>query len=154
MSPRPSKPEPLFALVAEYEGAVVGLAHYLFHRSMTRVENICYLSDLFTQPSERGRGVDGGHEQQQIGLGGVAAAVVVEQQAAQLDEQTDPQDIGRPGTEKPRRCGQALSRNHGDSIRYLFPVRTAPPRQTADRRNGEVRAQLRREKWPLRSGCA
>lgn len=49
--------EPLFALVAEYEGAVVGLAHYLFHRSMTRVENICYLSDLFTQPARRGLGV-------------------------------------------------------------------------------------------------
>ncbi len=49
--------EPMFALVAERDGAVVGLAHYLFHRSMTRVENVCYLSDLFTRPAERGRGV-------------------------------------------------------------------------------------------------
>jgi len=49
--------EPVFALVAEDQGQVVGLAHYLFHRSMTRVEHICYLSDLFTLPSMRGRGV-------------------------------------------------------------------------------------------------
>ncbi len=49
--------EPVFALVAEDQGQVVGLAHYLFHRSMTRVEHTCYLSDLFTSPSMRGRGV-------------------------------------------------------------------------------------------------
>lgn len=49
--------EPVFALVAEHEGAVVGLAHYLFHRSMTRVEPVCYLSDLFTLTSLRGQGL-------------------------------------------------------------------------------------------------
>ena len=49
--------EPVFALVAEQQGSIVGLAHYLFHRSMTRVENICYLSDLFTMPALRGQGV-------------------------------------------------------------------------------------------------
>ena len=49
--------EPVFALVAEAEGEVVGLAHFLFHRSMTRIESICYLSDLFTSPAHRGRGV-------------------------------------------------------------------------------------------------
>ena len=49
--------EPVFALVAEHEGTVVGLAHYLFHRSMTRVEPVCYLSDLFTLASLRGQGV-------------------------------------------------------------------------------------------------
>ena len=49
--------EPVFALVAEDQGQVLGLAHYLFHRSMTRVEHICYLSDLFTLPSMRSRGV-------------------------------------------------------------------------------------------------
>ena len=47
----------MFALVAEQQGSIVGLAHYLFHRSMTRVENICYLSDLFTMPALRGQGV-------------------------------------------------------------------------------------------------
>lgn len=49
--------EPVFALVAEDQGALVGLAHYLFHRSMTRVENVCYLSDLFTVQAQRGKGI-------------------------------------------------------------------------------------------------
>ena len=39
--------EPVFALVAESEGELVGLAHYLFHRSTTRLEPVCYLQDLF-----------------------------------------------------------------------------------------------------------
>ena len=49
--------EPVFALVAESGGKLVGLAHYLFHRSTTRIELTCYLQDLFTAESERGRGV-------------------------------------------------------------------------------------------------
>jgi len=49
--------DPVFALVAESGGRVVGLAHYLFHRSTTRIELTCYLQDLFTAESERGRGV-------------------------------------------------------------------------------------------------
>ena len=49
--------EPVFALVAEEHGQLVGLAHYLFHRSMTKIEQVCYLSDLFTTPSLRGKGI-------------------------------------------------------------------------------------------------
>ena len=49
--------EPMFALVADDEGTLVGLAHAIFHRSMTRIEPVCYLSDLFTLPTLRGRGV-------------------------------------------------------------------------------------------------
>lgn len=49
--------EPVFALVAESDGEVVGLAHYLFHRSTTRIEPVCYLQDLFTRNDLRGRGV-------------------------------------------------------------------------------------------------
>jgi len=49
--------EPVFALVADDGERLVGLAHYLFHRSTTRVEPTCYLQDLFTAPTERGRGV-------------------------------------------------------------------------------------------------
>lgn len=49
--------EPVHALVAQTEGALVGLAHYLFHRSTTRVELTCYLQDLFTAPASRGAGV-------------------------------------------------------------------------------------------------
>jgi GNAT superfamily N-acetyltransferase len=49
--------EPVFALVAVSEGALVGIAHYLFHRSTTRIQPVCYLQDLFTHPQLRGRGV-------------------------------------------------------------------------------------------------
>ena len=49
--------EPVFALVAEQAGQLVGLAHYLFHRSTSRIEPVCYLQDLFTSPEMRGRGV-------------------------------------------------------------------------------------------------
>jgi GNAT superfamily N-acetyltransferase len=49
--------EPVHALVAERDGQLVGLTHYLLHRSTTRLEPTCYLQDLFTLPSERGRGV-------------------------------------------------------------------------------------------------
>lgn len=49
--------EPVFALVAEAEGRVVGLTHYLYHRSTTRLELTCYLQDLFTEPALRGQGV-------------------------------------------------------------------------------------------------
>ena len=49
--------EPVFALVAELDGGVVGLAHYLFHRSTSRIEPVCYLQDLFTAAACRGRGV-------------------------------------------------------------------------------------------------
>lgn len=49
--------EPVFALVAEVDGQVLGLTHYLFHRSTTRIELTCYLQDLFTDPSTRSRGV-------------------------------------------------------------------------------------------------
>ena len=49
--------EPVFAAVAEHEGRIVGLVHYLFHRSTTRIEPVCYLQDLFTEPTLRGKGV-------------------------------------------------------------------------------------------------
>lgn len=49
--------EPVFALVAEDRGHLVGLAHYLFHRVTIRIEPVCYLNDLFTLPSLRGKGV-------------------------------------------------------------------------------------------------
>ena len=49
--------EPVFALVAERQGRIEGLAHYLFHLSTTRIEPVCYLQDLFTRPQCRGQGV-------------------------------------------------------------------------------------------------
>ena len=49
--------EPVFAAVAERGGQVVGLVHDLYHRSTTRIEPVCYLQDLFTEPGMRGSGV-------------------------------------------------------------------------------------------------
>ena len=45
------------ALVAELDGRLVGLTHYLFHRHAWKVENVCYLQDLFAAPETRGTGV-------------------------------------------------------------------------------------------------
>lgn len=49
--------EPVFALVAEHEGGLLGLTHFIHHRSTTRLELTCYLQDLFTVPGARGKGV-------------------------------------------------------------------------------------------------
>ncbi|CAP43571.1 GNAT family N-acetyltransferase [Bordetella petrii] len=49
--------EPMHALVAEAEGSLLGLVHYLFHRSTTALGPNCYLQDLYTLPAARGRGV-------------------------------------------------------------------------------------------------
>ncbi|WP_404711946.1 GNAT family N-acetyltransferase [Sphingomonas sp. MMS24-J13] len=51
--------EPVHALVAEQQGTLIGLAHYLFHRSTTTIAPICYLQDLFTTHEARGKGVGG-----------------------------------------------------------------------------------------------
>ena len=49
--------EPVHALVAERGGEVIGIVHYLFHRSTTQLNDVCYLQDLFTVQSARGQGV-------------------------------------------------------------------------------------------------
>ena len=49
--------EPVHALVAERDGRVIGLTHYLFHRATTMEGPICYLNDLFTAAEARGAGV-------------------------------------------------------------------------------------------------
>jgi GNAT superfamily N-acetyltransferase len=49
--------EPVHALVADSGGQLLGLAHYLFHRSTTALGPNCYLQDLFTTEAARGKGV-------------------------------------------------------------------------------------------------
>ena len=48
------EPSGLLALV---NGRPVGLVHYIFHRHCWKIENTCYLQDLFTDPDHRGSGV-------------------------------------------------------------------------------------------------
>lgn len=49
--------EPVHALVAARGSELLGLTHYLFHRSTTLLGPTCYLQDLFTTAAARGRGV-------------------------------------------------------------------------------------------------
>jgi len=49
--------EPVHALVAERAGTLLGLVHYLFHRSTIQITPTCYLQDLFTSAAARGNGV-------------------------------------------------------------------------------------------------
>ena len=49
--------EAVHCLVAEREGKLIGLAHYLFHRSTWSVQDTCYLNDLFVDPTGRRSGV-------------------------------------------------------------------------------------------------
>jgi len=47
--------EPVHALVAEDNGQLLGLVHYLFHRATAMIEYNCYLADLFTNAAAAAR---------------------------------------------------------------------------------------------------
>ena len=49
--------EPMHLALAELDGKVVGMAHFIEHRSTFTEGNAIYLQDLFTEPSARGHGV-------------------------------------------------------------------------------------------------
>jgi GNAT superfamily N-acetyltransferase len=49
-------PHDYLGLVAERDGEVIGIAHYLFHRHCWRIEDVVYLQDLFVDPAARGTG--------------------------------------------------------------------------------------------------
>ncbi len=48
--------EPIHGLVAERDGAVIGIVHYIFHRHCWSVADACYLQDLYVSPQIRGSG--------------------------------------------------------------------------------------------------
>jgi GNAT superfamily N-acetyltransferase len=49
--------EQIFALGGYVDGELMGIAHYLFHRSTWAPHRYCYLEDLFVAPAARGRGL-------------------------------------------------------------------------------------------------
>jgi len=49
--------EPMHAMVAEASDKLLGLVHFLFHRSTIQIAPTCYLQDLFTVEVARGKGV-------------------------------------------------------------------------------------------------
>jgi GNAT superfamily N-acetyltransferase len=46
----------MHGLVAERDGEIVGIAHYIFRPSTWAVNDFCYLEDLFVDPAVRGTG--------------------------------------------------------------------------------------------------
>lgn len=49
--------EPMHALVAADSHGILGIAHFLFHRSTSLLGPSCYLQDLFTVEAARGQGI-------------------------------------------------------------------------------------------------
>ena len=50
-------PQDFSCLIAEHEGKPVGLTHFLYHRHAWKVENVCYLQDLWANSDQRGLGI-------------------------------------------------------------------------------------------------
>lgn len=49
--------EPMYCAVAEVDGKLTGMVHYIFHRSCWTEGDYVYLQDLFAAPEMRGKGV-------------------------------------------------------------------------------------------------
>lgn len=48
---------PVNALVAEVPAGLLGLAHFIYHRSIIQIGASCYMQDFFTTAEARGQGV-------------------------------------------------------------------------------------------------
>jgi GNAT superfamily N-acetyltransferase len=44
-------------LIARQDGQAVGLVHYIYHPHNWKIEDVCYLQDLYAAPGIRGTGV-------------------------------------------------------------------------------------------------
>ena len=47
----------MHGLLAEIDGQIIGLAHYVFRPDTWEIEDFCYLEDLYVDPKVRGVGV-------------------------------------------------------------------------------------------------
>lgn len=52
----PDRPQQM-GLLAVKDGQPVGLVHYIYHAHNWRIEDICYLQDLYADPEVRGTGI-------------------------------------------------------------------------------------------------
>ena len=50
-------PNEFRCLVATKDRRAVGIAHFFFHRHCWKLENVCYLQDLYVRAANRGAGV-------------------------------------------------------------------------------------------------
>lgn len=50
-------PNEFRGMIAEVDGKAAGLVHYYFHRHGWKIEDVCYLQDLYVDPSARGTGL-------------------------------------------------------------------------------------------------
>ncbi len=50
-------PNEFRGLLARVNGSAVGLVHFLYHRHGWKIENVCYLQDLYVEPGVRGTGL-------------------------------------------------------------------------------------------------
>ncbi len=49
--------EPMHCAVADVDGALIGMVHYIYHRSCWSRGDYCYLQDLYAVPAVRGQGI-------------------------------------------------------------------------------------------------
>lgn len=49
--------EPMHCILAEKEGLIVGLVHFIYHESTWTIGNYCYLQDLFVSVKTRKNGI-------------------------------------------------------------------------------------------------
>ena len=47
----------MHGLLAEKDGQIIGLAHYIFRPDTWEIEDFCYLEDLYVDPKSRQKGV-------------------------------------------------------------------------------------------------
>jgi GNAT superfamily N-acetyltransferase len=47
----------MYGLLAEIDGQIIGLAHYVFRPDTWEIEDFCYLEDLYVDPKVRGVGI-------------------------------------------------------------------------------------------------